>query len=701
MYEKEISTKSNSSCLHHHRVKIHSHFQEIMYLLPTIPLQRTKILLPLMRICFLLIFISVMCRANAQNTDADSIRRLLATPIHDTMRVYMLESLSYSYLSTSPDSAMHYAMEGLKLAEKINFHKGIAICTNALGSVYFSIGDYAKALQMFLSYLRLKESLKNERMAVAYFNLANVYTEQKDYQHALDYVRRALAEDQKFGDTSDLTFDYYSLGNIYTRMNKIDSALTNLDLSYKFASQLSDTNMLGAILNSIGEAHFARKDIIKARTYFEASIPISKAANDNEVLISNYLGIARIYKLSNKIDSAIRSAKVAWSIANEYRFMKPYVEVGAFLTELYSDRRQYDSAFIYQQLSFATRDSLFNVEQVRKVQNMRFEEELRQRALESARVEYRTKIKLFIAISASVLFVAIAFLLWRSSRQKEKANIMLLQAKEKVEDTLQELQQTQSQLIQHEKMASLGELTAGIAHEIQNPLNFVNNFCEVNTELLDELQQELHAGNTSHALDLAQTIRENELKINQHGRRASSIVKGMLEHARTSHGKKEPTDINSLIDEYLKLSYHGLRARDKGFNAKFSTHLDKSIENISVVAPDIGRVLLNLFNNAFHAVREKASKLNDPAYEPGVVVSSEAQDGNVIISVQDNGVGISEATYGKIFQPFFTTKGPGQGTGLGLSISYDIIKAHGGKIEVSSQEGEGTRFDVVLPNGEA
>jgi two-component system NtrC family sensor kinase len=650
-----------------------------------------------MRTWFLLILICVVSKMNGQNTDADSIRRLLASPIHDTMRVYMLESLSYSYLSTSPDSAMHYAMEGLKFAEDIKFRKGIAICTNAIGSVYFAIGDYAKALEYFLSYLKIKESLKNETMAVAYFNLANVYTEQKDYQHALHYLQKALAEDKALLDTPSLTFDYYSLGNIYTRMNSIDSALQSLDQSYKFAAEHADTNMLGAILNSIADAYLARKDTMQARKYYVASIPFTQASNDNEVLISNHLGLARIFRQRSLSDSAMHSAKRAWSLAREYGFMKPYVEASTLLTELYRDQRQFDSAFHYQQLGIATKDSLFNLEQANKVQNMKFEEEFRQQSLESARIEYRTKIKLFIAIFASILLVVIAVLLWRSSRQKDKANAMLKEAKEKVEGALQELQQTQAQLIQHEKMASLGELTAGIAHEIQNPLNFVNNFCEVNTELLDELQHELNAGNTSHALELVQNIRENEVRINQHGRRAGAIVKGMLEHSRASPGKKEPTDLNSLIDEYLKLSYHGLRARDKSFNARFSTDLDKSIESINIVAPDIGRVLLNLFNNAFYAVKEKATLLNDPKYQPAVTASSRAFDDNVVISVQDNGMGIPEKVLDKIFQPFFTTKGPGQGTGLGLSISYDIIKAHGGEINVSAKEGEGTRFDVTIP----
>jgi signal transduction histidine kinase len=273
----------------------------------------------------------------------------------------------------------------------------------------------------------------------------------------------------------------------------------------------------------------------------------------------------------------------------------------------------------------------------------------------------------------------------------------LEQAKERVEATLAELKATQSQLIQSEKMASLGELTAGIAHEIQNPLNFVNNFSELNTELLDELHDELAAGNLESAKGIAKDIKENEEKINHHGKRADVIVKGMLAHSRTSSGQKELTDINTLCEEYLRLAYHGLRAKEKSFNAKFETNLDPTLPNVNVIAQDIGRVILNLINNAFYAVSEKA-KLTEGKYEPTVTVSTSTDNGKVEIVVKDNGVGISDAIKEKIFQPFFTTKPTGQGTGLGLSLSYEIItKGHGGELKVDTKEGEGCAFIIQLP----
>ena len=265
-----------------------------------------------------------------------------------------------------------------------------------------------------------------------------------------------------------------------------------------------------------------------------------------------------------------------------------------------------------------------------------------------------------------------------------------------IRTTLDNLKATQHQLIQSEKMASLGELTAGIAHEIQNPLNFVNNFSDVNAELIDEARQEMDKGNVSEAKKILNDIKENEQKINHHGNRADAIVKGMLQHSRNSSGVKEPTDINALADEYLRLAYHGLRAKNNSFNAITKTDYDNSISKINIIPQDIGRVILNLINNAFYAVDEK-KKQNQNGYEPIVSVNTKKNNGKVEISVKDNGNGIPQKVLDKIFQPFFTTKPTGQGTGLGLSLSYDIVKAHGGELKVETKEGEGSVFVITLP----
>jgi signal transduction histidine kinase len=311
---------------------------------------------------------------------------------------------------------------------------------------------------------------------------------------------------------------------------------------------------------------------------------------------------------------------------------------------------------------------------------------------------------LYIVLLAIIIW---GFIKWRTKSLQKEKNILenrvalrtkeLKEEKEIVESTLAELKSTQAQLIQSEKMASLGELTAGIAHEIQNPLNFVNNFSEVNKELITEMKEQIEKENFNEVKAIAENIEENEEKITFHGKRADAIVKGMLQHSRSSSGVKEPTNINALADEYLRLAYHGLRAKDKSFNVTMKTDFEESVGNVNIIPQDMGRVILNLITNAFYAVTERAKEQISNDYEPMVTVSTKKFKNKVELRVKDNGNGIQQKVLDKIFQPFFTTKPTGQGTGLGLSMSYDIIKAHGGEIKVKTREGEGSEFYIVLP----
>ncbi len=326
----------------------------------------------------------------------------------------------------------------------------------------------------------------------------------------------------------------------------------------------------------------------------------------------------------------------------------------------------------------------------------------------------RTAIQKFVSDADKQLAI-VEFKLDRTEKVKRTTAILLEETIEELEQKrraiedsnsvltklLEDLKAAQAQLIQAEKMASLGELIAGIAHEIQNPLNFVNNFSEVSKELIEEMNDELAVGNNYSAKELASDIEQNLIKIIHHGKRADSIVKGMLQHSRKSSGQKELTDINSLAEEYLRLAYHGLRSKIKDFNAALDSDLDVTIPKLHVVPQDIGRVILNLINNAFYAVHEK-SKTASTVYAPTVTLKTEAKGKQVVLSVKDNGSGIPEHIREKIFQPFFTTKPTGEGTGLGLSLSYDIIKAHGGELSLVSQQGSdaedsGTEFSIKLP----
>ena len=372
-------------------------------------------------------------------------------------------------------------------------------------------------------------------------------------------------------------------------------------------------------------------------------------------------------------------------------------------------------ALEYYKLYTIYKDSVDNIETSKKFMQaqLKHDYEIKEAKLQAAQAKKDAEIKRarniqYMVIGSLVIIIVavsvIVFIQHHNNKHKQKANLLLQLQNEKVETTLSELKSTQSQLIQSEKMASLGELTAGIAHEIQNPLNFVNNFSEVNKELLLELKEEINNGNMSEVKIIANDVIDNEEKINHHGKRADAIVKGMLQHSRAGKGQKEPTDINALTDEYLRLSYHGIRARDKSFNAAIQTKFDESIGKINVVPQDMGRVLLNLFNNAFYAVHEKHTLINStsknaalPDYKPLVSVTTENRNNMIALKIFDNGNGISDKVLDKIFQPFFTTKRTGEGTGLGLSITYDIIKAHGGEIKVETKEGEGSEFIIQLP----
>ncbi len=306
-----------------------------------------------------------------------------------------------------------------------------------------------------------------------------------------------------------------------------------------------------------------------------------------------------------------------------------------------------------------------------------------------------------------------AILLEETIEELEQKRKAIEETNSALQKSLDDLKAAQTQLIQSEKMASLGELTAGIAHEIQNPLNFVNNFSEVSAELVDEMNEEIAKGNLDEAKEIGDDLKQNLTKINYHGKRAGEIVKSMLQHSRSNSAVKELTDINALADEYLRLAYHGLRAKDKTFNAAMKTDYDDSVGLIKVITQDMGRVILNLITNAFYAVTEKKMQAPPPPeggianpkekYEPIVSVKTSliaplaGRGAEVLISVSDNGNGIPKNILEKIFQPFFTTKPTGQGTGLGLSLSYDIVKAHGGELKVETTEGEGSTFIILLP----
>jgi two-component system NtrC family sensor kinase len=446
-----------------------------------------------------------------------------------------------------------------------------------------------------------------------------------------------------------------------------------------FAQGIDEDSLQREILKSLDRQLDAHK---LPKNFFDTS----------KIPSSSYLPLD-FKKLFEGINKEIAAARSAGDIGN---VTKGYGK----LSTLDSIRGNYRGAYENYKLYAAYRDSLqkkeFEKKELQAKMQREFDKKQALQQIEKEKEDRRNSVRQILLIAFLLAFVTIATAFYMAYKREQKRKNIVHMQKEEIENTLSELKSTQAQLIHSEKMASLGELTAGIAHEIQNPLNFVNNFSEVNAELADELKIELAKGNTPSANDIADSIKENTQKINHHGKRADSIVKGMLQHSRTSSGQKELTDINALCDEYLRLAYHGLRAKDKTFHAVLETDFDNTIGKINIVSQDIGRAILNLINNAFYAANERW-KAEGKGAKAVVSVSTKKTNGKILISVEDNGNGIPQKIVDKIFQPFFTTKPTGQGTGLGLSLAYDIVKAHGGEIRVETKDGEGSEFVIQLP----
>jgi signal transduction histidine kinase len=569
--------------------------------------------------------------------------------------------------------ALQYQQKALDLAKGKNDISGQAYTSLNMGLTYTSMGDTIRAQQFLLESIRLAKSdnIKNVEL-YAYSNLASLYSKKREIEKAYEFAIKAARLGKEMGDNgiqaASLSKAAESLGD----MKKFADA----ELLAKQAITIADSS--GQTFN-IYQANSALGSILKQQEKYKEAIPF----------LEKSVAVLEETDLYNEASGTTYNT----------------------LSLCYEKTGNFNKALSFYKTSSEITDSVRSRDNIRKATELNMNYEFGKKQ-EAQRIEQKNKdgitqarqLTLIIVFGLAFLSAIGAFIAYRN---KQKANSLLQHQKEEIQSTLTKLKATQTQLIQSEKMASLGELTAGIAHEIQNPLNFINNFSDVNTELIEEMKQELKAGNSEEGIAIADDIAENEQKINHHGKRADAIVKGMLQHSRSSTGQKEPTDINKLADEYLRLSYHGFRAKDKFFNVSTQTDFDQRIGKINIIPQDIGRVLLNLFTNAFYAVTEK-KKSPHPLkggieYEPVVTVTTRLSsppaggDGGIEIKLRDNGMGIPQKLIDKIYQPFFSTKPTGEGTGLGLSLSYEIIKSHGGELRVETKEGEFAEFIIELP----
>jgi signal transduction histidine kinase len=633
----------------------------------------------------------------AQPVIPDSIRYALQNSPVDSHYVKKLITAIVFLQYSHPDSAKYYADSALKLSQQIEYDNGIIYSYVLKAECYFYQGAYSESIRYIYEYLSLSRALHHiDGIVKAYGQLSQIYSELGDHRKALEYQLQKMELVTPLGfktpndwfnppDSSTEYFYNYNLGQAYLNMKMVDSAL------YFGKKAFLANNQWSAIPILMGDIYLEKGDYTNALKYYNTHTTDNYSVDT----VKNYIGKARVFKMMQQEDSCRDFALKALDIARRIKFAKSEMHANELLSYVY-EHTDLKESLKYVKISNEIRDSLYNAGRVSLINNIVFNDELRRLDAIAAETAARNKYKIWSLFGIMTTLLITGILLWRNNQQKKTANVLLQRQKEKVESALSELKQAQAQLIQSEKMASLGELTAGIAHEIQNPLNFVNNFSELNAELVKELTEAGDKGNMEELREIAKDVVHNLEKIAYHGKRADAIVKGMLQHSQASSGEKEPADLNALAHEYLRLALYGLRAKDKNFNASLKTDFDPSIGRINIIPQDIGRVLLNLYNNAFFAVAEKKSTANG-SYEPMVSITTEKMDDRVCISVKDNGTGIPQKIVDKIFQPFFTTKPTGQGTGLGLSLSYDIIKAHGGEIKVETKEGEGTTFRILLP----
>jgi two-component system NtrC family sensor kinase len=623
----------------------------------------------------------------------------------DSKKCAILDSLAihYFYFTTRQDSAFYFINETINNAFHLKDKRYLILAYARMGMYFVFTSQYKASLEISLRGIKLSEQYNIPYyLSALYYNIASVYSFFRNFDSELKYVQDGMYYLKNYEDPCiDQHVNILTLlGNVYQEKKMRDSAFYYFSKSHFIALTSKDPTSQDESLCYFVKYYFYSKNFAKADSICFEGIKQCEKNSDFQWIEGFHLLLARSLIGQEKILQAVPVLHLTMADAKSIDDKNYTASCAKLLYNCFDKLGIRDSALYYLKLKDSLNSEILSSEINNQIQETSFEQQLNEKEERANQIlgneRSKEKIVTYIFLTALGFLILIVSILWRNNRQRRKINTLLQQQKEEIQNTLAELKSTQSQLIQSEKMASLGELTAGIAHEIQNPLNFVNNFSEVNAELINEMEQEIDNGNLPNVKAIARNINENEQKITQHGKRADAIVKGMLQHSRVSAGQKEPTDINALADEYLRLAYHGLRAKDKSFNATMQTDFDPTIGRINIIPQEIGRVLLNLYNNAFYVVSEK-KKQKPEGYDPTVSVITKRIGDKIEIRIKDNGNGIPQKLMDKIFQPFFTTKPAGQGTGLGLSMSYDIIRAHGGEIKAQTKEGEGAGFIINIP----
>jgi two-component system, NtrC family, sensor kinase len=693
----------------------------------------------------------------AQTGRVDSLLNSIKQLNDDSTKVSQYLEIGLEYLGSDNKTAIDYLDQAILLGQKVNYRKGLAHAYNArgraeaamgnlqesilnfqealkyfndiydltgeanilsnLGSIYFMLGNSSRALELHFESLKISEELDNKlRIGTSLNNIGTVYQKNSSTLYeALTFFKKSLEVFQGIDHTLGIATTAMNIGEIYYKELKYDSAVYFHQLALELCDGTIDATFP---LTQLGEINGEMGNFQKAFGFHRRSLEISERLDAKFDLTQGLLGLAKTQRKRGDFEAALLTLERAKLLAIEIDAKDELVDVYLNLAEIEAITGDYKAAYENEINAKFVKEEIAKSSTDQMIRQLQFDFELDKKEAEIELLQKDTELKnaavfnqriiIFTSLGGLLLFVIISISLYRNNLSKQKANRLLQIQKEEihaqrenVESAYDQLKSAQAQLIQSEKMASLGELTAGIAHEIQNPLNFVNNFSEVSSEMIVELQEarSKHQDRIDVELEneILKDVKRNLEKIAFHGKRADAIVKGMLEHSRKSSGEKVPTDINNLSEEFLRLSYHGMLAKDKTFNGVFKTNFDPDLPKVNVIPQDIGRVLLNVINNAFQAVNNSEFRIQNSELKPLVTVSTKNLGNAIEISIKDTGPGIPDSIKDKIFQPFFTTKPTGQGTGLGLSLSYDIIKSYGGEIEVASVVGEGSEFKVSIP----
>lgn len=615
-----------------------------------------------------------------------------------------LRTLGFSLLRQSRhDEALQCLKEAMDIFVDLKNDIGQSEVYGYFGIISRSKGDLKSSLEyLYMSHRLMLEAGYGEGVPLALYHLGVTYRYLGNLEKALDFFLQSLELAKKNEDWMAESYSINHIGTIYLEMGDLENALLFIQQSLSIRESQGDQWGAAGCLDNIGRIYFLMKDYGNAREQFSKAMAISTSVSDKKGEGNALLHLAELDLALDNSTQANEFANKCLTLRTEIGDKKGQAEALLLMIDLSAEKDKLPLIERAVEMS----DSTGSLDLKYKIhgkyyayykKHQRFENALRHlEAFHQTEKELHSQ-----SLAQKIANLQLSHQVEQSQKESEIFRLKNIE----LANALEDLKVTQRQLIQSEKMASLGELAAGIAHEIQNPLNFVNNFSELNKELIDEFTLAHEFDNAIELKELFITLKRNEDKISHHGQRADSIVKGMLQHSRESKGLKELTDLNALINEYLQLSYQGQLAKDprdsasKSLQIKLDTHFDQNLGMINIVPQDIGRVILNLFNNAYYAVSEKKKlqRAELPDYDPIITVSTKRLDNRIEIRVKDNGIGIPSKLLEKIFQPFFTTKPTGQGTGLGLSLSYDIIKAHGGEIMVKSKEGEGAEFIIQVP----